>query len=487
MENLGLMDQLFYKADQYQVASMVMGGVSVLEPASPKGRLNARELADHMAARLEKIPLMRQKFVQDPLRLGSVRKVEDPEFDISEHILLDSLSAPGGYRELTAAISEISARPLTLTELWRWTILDGLEGGRVAVMCQMHHALFDGLGALQALGSIYDPKPVAAEKPSADYDSAQSEKGAYALLTDAIRESSRRLLITTPRFWINNTVPMLNAASGGLANILRDGPGRLAMPEASSTSLNINQWSPNRSLAYRTMSLARIKRLSKYFQVTVNDIALSIFSHALDHYFESIGEEVDFDLWSAMPVSTRTDDGKGGNQIVTALMNLHNSIVDPQERLDAISSDTRQAKQAARPEEGSFDVGAMGELVPPLLMDGLLFLAGKLNLMGKMGNSVTVFNALLSNVPGPQQPMYVANARPVESIPLIPPLDIIALSAGITSVGDSLTLGFLCDSEHVVDPELFGEGAELGLALLESVKASAKSPPGRKKVKKASG
>jgi diacylglycerol O-acyltransferase len=124
VETLGLMDQMFYKADQHSVASMVMGGASILKPVPHHQPLQAKVIRDHIAARLEKVPLLRKKFVQDPLRLGSVAKVEDPEFDIGKHMVISSLPSPGGYRELTAALAEVSSRPLAILD----TI--GRPGGR---------------------------------------------------------------------------------------------------------------------------------------------------------------------------------------------------------------------------------------------------------------------------------------------------------------------------------------------------------------------
>ncbi len=97
MDRLGVLDHVFYKADQYKVMSMIMGGVSILAPAKAGARLKAQAIANHLAARLGKIPLLRKKLVQDPLRIGSVRKIEDPAFDSWDHISVATIAKPGQY------------------------------------------------------------------------------------------------------------------------------------------------------------------------------------------------------------------------------------------------------------------------------------------------------------------------------------------------------------------------------------------------------
>jgi WS/DGAT/MGAT family acyltransferase len=457
------MDQMFYKADQHSVASMVMGGASILEPARGKKPLRARKIADHIAARLEKVPLLRKKFVQDPLRLGSVAKVEDPDFNIHDHIVVASLPAPGGYRELTEALGDASSQALGINKLWRWTLLEGLEGGKVALVCQMHHALFDGLGAMETLTKMYDSTPVSLEKPTGRPEPAPDEPSPYALLGDAIAESTLRLAIKTPQFIRKNTLPLLGALAGGAGELISQGRSALDMPEVFATSLNTSASSDRRSVAFKTLSLPGLKLLTRHYHCTVNDMALLLFSFALEHYFRETGEKIDFDLWCGMPISTRTGKSTAGNQVTAGRINLHNTVGDPVKRLRAIHADTTESKRSAHPDNTPIDTQALGALVPPLMVEGLMYLAGRMNLFERVGDSYPVFNALLSNVPGPRDKVYIGNALMAESIPLIPAVDVVALSGGITSVGDTITFGFHCDGDRVLNPDLFVEGVEKGL------------------------
>lgn len=470
MDNLGLFDQLFYKADQYEVISAIMGGASILEPAVPGTTLDANVIAEHLGARLSSIALLRTKFVQDPLRLGTVKKIEDPEFDISDHIFVESLPTPGDYQQLSRRLGELSAKPLTLSQMWRWTVIDGLAGGKLAVMCNIHHAVADGVGMVEALSSMYNESPVHPETRARGVRRVPAEPTALKLLGKAVAESSIRLLVKTPRFLIKNTGPVLASLGGEVKEIIasrREGDGKLALPEVEMTSLNINGYSDRRVVSWKTLPLPEIKTLAKYFGCTVNDIGLLLYSYAMESYFKGMEERVNFDLWCAVPISTRTaNSAAGGNQVTIGRICLHNTIENTLTRLNAIAADAEDMKNLARPEDPVIDVRELADIVFPLAIDATLYLTGKLDLLGKVGGKIALANGLLSNVPGPRQPVYIANALMSESIPMIPAVEIMAVSGGITSVDQAITIGFHCDGEVVIRPELFVYGIEQGMKLL---------------------
>ncbi|MEH6570935.1 MAG: wax ester/triacylglycerol synthase domain-containing protein, partial [Halioglobus sp.] len=475
MDNLGLFDQFFYKADQYNVLKAVMGGASILEPAGSDSPLDAKAIADHLANRLVRIPLLRNKFVQDPLLLGTVRKVEDPDFDIWDHIFVEKLPAPGNYSQLSQRLAELSAAPLVLSQMWRWTVIDGLEGGKLAVMCNIHHAVADGVGMVEALNSIYNVSPVDPEQPDLPLRNVQPLPGKFSLLRHALLESGERVWVKTPRFLIRNTGPILGALGDGVRDKLtadKDTDDKPLMPEVGRTSLNISAYSEHRTVSWKTLPLPTIKKLAKRFGATVNDVGLLLYSYAMEHYFAQTGEDIDFDLWCGMPVSTRADSSTtGGNKVTTGRICLHNTIPDPIQRLAAIHADAQEIKNAMRPETPIVDAEELASLLFPIAIDATLFLADKLDLMGRFGNSMVLVNGLFSNVPGPRLPVYIANGRMAESIPMIPAVDILAVSGGITSVDQSITIGFLCDGSVVENPQLFVQGIDYGLQRLSKASA----------------
>jgi len=466
VDKLGVFDQLFYKADQYDVISMIMGGASILAPAKPGDTLDGHALAEHLAARLGKIPLLRVKLVQDPLRIGTVRKIEDPDFHIQDHISVIKLPAPGSKQQLSRCLSKLSATPLELSKLWHWTVIEGLEGGRVAIDCRVHHALADGVGIVEALSAMYDAEPVAPERPAGECRLVPVQPSDLKLLRDAVGESAHRLWVQTPKFLLKNTGPVIRSIGSSLWEALSggdDAESRPAQPEVHATSLNISGFSERRSLSWKTYSLAEVKALARYFGCKVNDVGLLLFSFAMENYFAGIGEQIDFDLWCAMPVSTRgTGSGRGGNQVAIARLSLHNTIGNAVQRLEAIKRDAEEIKASARPEAPLLDMQELADLVFPTAIDALMYLAGKLDLLGRIGSRFAYANAIFSNVPGPPVPVYVANGMMVESIPKIPALDVIAVSGGFTSLENVITIGFHCDGATVERPELFVAGVEKG-------------------------
>jgi hypothetical protein len=330
---------------------------------------------------------------------------------------------------------------------------------------------------------MYDPKPVKPERELHDHPEERGTQiSTFGLLRGALAESAHRLWVRTPKFLVKHSVPVLKAAGGGLREAIasRDDPdSRFKLPVVTPTSLNISGFSDTRSLAWKTFPIGEVKALARHFGCKVNDIGLLLFSFAMEHYLDRTGEPVDFDLWCAMPLSTRgSGSAEGGNQVIIGRLSLHNTIPDAVERLEAIRRDAQQVKDRARPEKPLLEIDELSDVMFPGSIDALMYLAGKLNLLGRLGSRICVANAILSNVPGLPVPVYVANGEVVESIPKIPALEIIGVSGGFTSVEKAITIGFHCDGETVAHPELFVAGVEAGWKALQ--RASQKS---RKSVK----
>lgn len=472
MEKLGAMDHFFYKAGEHELANMVMGGVIMLAPVKARIRLRARTLADHLAARLARVPLMRQTFVQDALRLGSVHRVEDPHFDVGHHIGVGTLPAPGGYAELTRAIAELLEVPLGLAERWRWTVLDGLSGGRAAVVLRIHHALADGVGASTALASIYDPHPVPAEKPRRP-EPAPPLPGTGELLVRSLGESAERWILRAPRFARAHGVELLGALAGRLARgetAADTAPGAIPWGGVQPCAFNTRASSPQRRIAWRSLPRARLKALAARFGCTVNDLGLLLFSMALEHHLKAVGKAPEFDLYCAMPLDERTAQrGAGGNRVSLGTINLHNTVADPLARLQAIHADAARIKAASREAPPGIELQEIADLVPPLALEALCRVARRFDLMGRLGERIALYNAIFSNVPGSPLPVYIANGRIEESIPLIPLMNGVAVSGGLSSAAETITIGFNCDAVVVDDAESMADGVTRSLRRLEAM------------------
>ncbi len=475
MDKLSLFDQMFYKLDEAGIGALVMQGATVLDPSEAKEPLDADVLAAHIGARLHKIPLLRKKLVRDPLRIGDLRPVEDPDFDLASHITRATLPGPGDETAFVAYLARFSVERLDMKKpLWRFEIVDGLQGGKFAVVTKLHHALFDGVGAMETLGSMYDREPRLPETPTLIRHKRVAEPSGLDLAARAVGDSVTRLF-AGPRFVRRNA----SAIVGSLGEALRD---RLRgdVPEEEEivvpkTSLNVKLSADRRVVAYRIFELAEFKSLTRSLGCKINDLAMLLCSAALEHYFAGIGEKLPSDLIATMPINTREEKhGTTGNALGVSMVNLRTSVPGLLDRLNMIKRDAQAAKDRIRPEAGSeIDMDELQALFSPLLVDAVAGLA-RLLVSANVGlDRWLIANTVVTNVPGPREPMYVAGARVEYSIPMIPMADTMALSWGITSFGDRLTIGLHACGEAVSDTRLLIEGLDKAYAELSQFADSA--------------
>jgi len=470
MEKISLFDQMFYKLDVAGVGALVMQGAIVLDPSSADPPLDADALAAHIGARLQEIPLLRKKLIRDPLGIGDLRPVEDPDFDLAEHVTRATLPGPGDEATFIAHLERFSGERLDLSKpLWRFEVVDGRADGKLALISKLHHALFDGVGAVETLGSMYDSEPRPAEALIPQRRRRVRGPSGLDLTARAIGDSVSRLT-AGPRFLRRNA----GAIVGSLAETLRD---RLLgeTEEAEEivvhpTSLNVKLSPDRRVVAYRVFDLPDFKGLARALECKVNDLAMLLCSVAFEHYFSGIGEELASDLIATMPVNLREEKhGTTGNVLNVTKLNLRTSVPGLIDRLKMIQRDSQAAKDRLRPESGSsIDFEELQSLFSPLLADALAAVAGRALEWDISWDDWLLANAVVTNVPGPRGETYVAGARVEYSIPMIPMADTMALSWGITSFGDSLTIGLHGCGEAVRDARLLIEGIDKAFAELRA-------------------
>jgi diacylglycerol O-acyltransferase / wax synthase len=463
MNKLSLFDQLFYKAEKAGLPPIYMCGVMILDPKQSPYPMNANTVANHLAARMERIPLMRKKVVQDSLRIGSVRLVDDPKFDVRNHVSISMLPKPGGYREFTQRLGEFSEQRIDLDRPpWHHEVIDGLAGGRIAVAMHFHHCVMDGLGAQDALTSIYDAKPVKPEVPTNAAWRVEEEPTEMSLLSEALRENVNRAFVKTPQFLRKSGLPLAKSLAAALTRQLKlkAPPAEVAprLPKVRKTSLNSGASSFERVVSYIELPIADALAIRKHFECSINDLALVLNSAALEHYFRKIKELIDFDLVTVMPMNARKEGEKGhGNILTVAMVNLHNTIPDLATRLRTIAEDTVRIKAARRASKGSsIDSRSVMELLSPLVVDSLCFAVAGLNLMSR----VNLANVAITNVPGSPVTLYVSGAPVVSAVPMAPVLGGgMAMTITVSSTDKYLLFGYHGDGAMISDKELFVEGA----------------------------
>jgi WS/DGAT/MGAT family acyltransferase len=445
---------------------MHIGGVAIFEP-SPlgTGRALYDGLATAIAPRLDLMPRYRQKLAFVPLSLDTPVWVDDPDFDMSNHLLRAALPKPGGDRELRDLIGRVFSRQLDRRRpLWEIYIVEALRDGRWALLTKSHHAMVDGISNLELATLLLDVDPEPGRQPFgvSRWEARESPTG-MGLFINSLRER-----VTRP-------VRMLNAARavagqpGRLANALRDTASGLAsMAEHMGTAKStINgKTGPTRSYAYSRFPLGDFRTIKGAFGGTINDIVLAVVASGLRHFLIARGVDPDDEqeaLQALCPVSIRDTSERTalGNRLAMLLVRLPIGEVDPERRIAEVrrTVDALKARKQA--------VGA----------DFLLNLAGfapsTLHAMvARASLRQIAFNLIVTNVPGPQFPLYCQGAKLVEVFPIAFLYDGQELAIAIFSYLGQLNFGYLVDAQGVPDIDVFAQCVEEGMReLVEAARA----------------
>jgi WS/DGAT/MGAT family acyltransferase len=396
--------------------------------------------------RLHLLPRYRQR-LQDPFGpLTNPVWVDDDGFDLTWHIRHARLPGSGSPEELAGYVArEMATRLHRDRPLWELHVIEGLAGGRVALLPKMHHALVDGIAAI-GIGIILldptpEPLPIA---PSEDWTPRGFDRRRHLATTAAgigtrlIRESLQRA--RDPR---------------GVADELLRGTELLSelarqRPQAPMTTLN-ERLSPNRAYAMRIGDLATIKAAGKGAGGTVNDAILAVVAGALRAYLPDLGERLPVAL---VPVSVRRDgdDPASGNRISTVFVELPTDEPDIATRISRINAVTRDLRDSAAVRAGAIVVGATG-IMPPLVATP----------MARALGGIRAMNLVVSNVPGPQQTFYMNGQPLLEVYPAVPlnPANQ-RLNVGVMSYDGRVFFGLLADKGLDVEAVADALDAALG-------------------------
>jgi diacylglycerol O-acyltransferase / wax synthase len=438
--------------------NMAVGGLLVFEPEPP---LTRAMIAERLAQRIHLIPRLRQRLEEPPLGLANPLWVDDRGFDLDWHIRQASLPPAGSGAELGALVGrEFSHRLDRARPLWEATLIEGLEGGRRALLMKVHHALVDGMAAIGMAALVLDPtiEPLKIPPPEREwvprpYDlRSQVTRLAAAPLTVAQRlmvDGMERALDPDPRRTAND----MRRATEVALELAK------ARPQAPMTPLN-RPISPNRRYAIAHVDLASVKAAGARAGGTVNDVILALVAGMLGRYL-SAADVPRSDAVRApvalVPVSVRgqNDPGDLGNRISTVFVDLpvQEPKLDPRIRL--ISAQTRELKESAAVRAGALMVSASG-WAPPLVS----------GLLARALGSVRAFNLVVSNIPGPQQPFYLSGVRMLEVYPVVPlnPSNQ-GITVGILSYNGVVCFGLLADRD--LQPPLTAAAEAMAAALQE--------------------
>jgi diacylglycerol O-acyltransferase len=423
--------------------------VAVMEVPPGQDRLPLAWFREQIANRLHLLPPFRRRIVEVPLGLHHPVWVDDPDFDIEYHVRRVQLPPPGDQRQMDEVIADIASRPLDRRRpLWELYLLEGLADSKLAVLVKIHHAVADGVAAAALLANVMSTEPDDSELIPAGSVGWQPEPlpSRRQLVIDALADQLR-LLVRLPA--------LLRRTLRNLVKVLRHRRRAEVMPprpmmDTPRTSFNA-ALTPYRSFASATYRLADVREIKSAFGVTVNDVVLAAVGGALRQYLVARGELPDRPLVAGVPVSTDRPDeiGRlGGNRVSNLFTTLATDEPDPVRRLQAIHSVTAEAKVV------------QNLLGVEMMQDWVQYTPGKpyswvVRLWSRLGIADQLpppINVVVSNVPGPREPLYAGGARLLNIYSVGPVLEGIGLNITAWSYLDQLNVGVLACREHVADP-----------------------------------
>ena len=437
---------------------MHVGGLAVFEP--PADGFDYERFVELIERRISLVPRYRQKIRTIPGHLANPVWVDDAAFDLSYHVRRSALPRPGSDEQLRELVARVQSRPLDRGHpLWEMYLVEGLSDGRFAVIQKTHHAMVDGISAVDIGQVILDSTPVPRDIPE-DLWMPQPEPGPVALLVDAVVEIMRRptAVLDTARIGLADARTVSGRVSSALGGLLS--AARVAARPAPESPLNATIGSQRRFAIART-DLENFRKVRKQAGGTVNDVVLATVAGAIRGWMLSRGEPVRAAsaVRAMVPVSVRDDreGGQLGNQVSSYLVDLPIGEPNPVVRLSQVGYAMKAHKESGQ-SVGAEALVALSGFAPPTLH--------ALGARAASGFTRRLFNVVVTNVPGPQFPLYAAGAKLLEMFPVVPLANDQALSIGLTSYDGGVYFGLNADRDAMPDVDVLAGLIEESLAEL---------------------
>jgi diacylglycerol O-acyltransferase / wax synthase len=449
MHHLSVIDGAFLHMESAEMP-MHVGSLALFEPPAPEAGAWFDSVKAHVASRMHLAPVFTRKLALMPFDLANPVWIADDDIDLDYHIRTTVLPKPGTMAQLEALAARLHSSLLDRSRpLWEFYVIEGLADGRIGFYSKVHHAAVDGQAAVAMGNSVFDltsePRRV---KPPRVARANRYQLGVAELLSAALSNQLQQLLqfakLVPPLASAGYTAAKTTLANRGKS---KTGGGFFAsLKQAPATPFNTSITN-QRAFAGVALPLPEVKAIGKAHGASVNDMVLWLCSTAMREYLRESRELPGKTLVAGVPISLRSEgDTSSNNQVSGTVIDLATQEPDPNKRLAAIMAGT----QAMKAQMGNF-----GDLIPkdfpslgsPWLLSGLASLYGR----SRLAHRLRVANVTISNVPGPQVPLYLAGAKMVGNYPLSIVVHGVALNITVQSYMGQLCFGLIACRRAVPD------------------------------------
>ena len=446
---------------------MHVGALVIFEGPPP----TREDFCDHIESRLPLVPRYRQKLAFPRFELGRPYWVDDPRFNLDYHVRHTGLPAPGSMEQLRGLVGRIFSQRLDRSKpLWEVWLIQGLEDGRFALISKTHHALVDGISGVDISTVLFDLSPVPGDGSEEQEDdwTAESEPSQAQLVAEGVKG-----LLQTPRELAERAAGAiqhpgraasdLREAAEGLGEVVWQG-----LNPAPEVPLNV-PIGPHRRLWWHQHPLDEFKGIKNVLGGTVNDVVLAVVAGGLGRWLETRGVRREgLEVRALVPVSIRAEEEQGalGNRIAAMRAALPVYVHDPVERL-RIVSESMQGLKESKQALGAEVISGLERFAPPTL----LAMASRVNF------STRLFNLIVTNVPGPQFPLYLLGREMQELVPIAFLPENQALAVAVMSYNGKMEFGLLADYDAMPDLDVLAGFLDEGLEeLLAAARERAPAP-----------
>jgi diacylglycerol O-acyltransferase len=469
MQRMTGIDPMFIYSDRPETP-MEIAYACVFDPSTLPGGYTFDRVTGVLQTRIPTLQPFRRRLMPVPLGLDHPRWVDDPYFDLANHLHRVALPAPGGDAEFRAKVAQVMGRPLTPEQPpWEMHVIEGMANGMVGLIAKVHHAVIDGVAGAEMLAKLLDltPEGSAVTEPCPPWVPARLPSQTR-LVTDAL-----------PSF-LRSPVRGLRAAREVGRTAVRlarcavdDRLGPVSIPLGAPDTFD-SPVGADRAIAFADLDMAKVRALTTRFGSTINDVVLAVCSGALRTHLAAQGEDVESPLVAVVPVSVRPDKDAAvlGNHLSAMFVPLSNDKKTPLERLRTVTAASASCKGQERAVGYGPMATLMTEAVPPAVAKPMIQLGVRSGVLRKLRPG----NLMISNVPGPGFPLYFAGMELCAVYPLGPVMNGVALNITVQSYRESLFVGINACASAVADLPGLTRAMVAELSLLCRMAAGAGDP-----------